>query len=160
METLNSCFNNRQEMLHGNQKYLNKKVIGKAKTCNPLDRTQVLNWLRYLGTWRYWKNKFIFDLQTGDEALNWLSYFGRWKFRNNKFKFELQTGDVAWKSKVFDQKSHRWGLKLQLLRQNSNAKLTELPWQMNILKQTAFYQWLPKVSMPFYRCQNTVCLFT
>ena len=26
--------------------------------------------------------------------------------------------------------------------------------------KTAFYQWLPKVSMPFYRCQNTVCLFT
>ena len=42
LKTTNSHLNYRQEMLQGNQSYLNKKVIVKAKTCNPLDRTQVL----------------------------------------------------------------------------------------------------------------------
>ena len=46
-ETRNSCLNNRQEMLHGNERYSNKKVNGKARTCNTLGRTQVLNWLSY-----------------------------------------------------------------------------------------------------------------
>ena len=56
---------------------VDKKVIGEAKTFNPLERTLVLNWLSYLGRWRYWNNKLI---------------------------FEPQTGDVACKSKVFEQK--------------------------------------------------------
>ena len=89
---------------------VDKKVIGEAKTFNPLERSLVLNWLSYLGRWRYWNNKLI---------------------------FEPQTGDVACKSKVFEQKSH-WSVARTcnpLVWQNSSAKLTELPWQLKILKQ-------------------------
>ena len=56
MEILDSCLNNRQEMLHENERYLNKKVIGKARTCNLLGRTQMLNWLSYFGWWRITNN--------------------------------------------------------------------------------------------------------
>ena len=49
LETQNSCLNNRQEMLYGNQRYLIKKVNGETRTCNSLDRTQELSWLSYLG---------------------------------------------------------------------------------------------------------------
>ena len=64
LETINSFLNNRQEILYGNQRYLIKKVIGEAKTCNFLDKTQILSWLSYLGRWMYWnKLPFINDCQ-------------------------------------------------------------------------------------------------